>query len=228
MRQMLLIAVLLLAGPAFAEDKPFITSKDLDIIAILPPPPANGSAEDKAQQALVIAVQKAASKERIALAEHDVDEDVFTMFAGVLGPNFKKENLPLATPFFARIGDTEDSVVDEAKKVFGRVRPWVINPAEIPALTRKSSSPAYPSGHTTRVTMTAAVLAAMLPEKREALWARAREYAESRVVGGMHYPNDLDGGVRAGSAIAGFFWSVPEFRAEYAPARAEVRHALGL
>lgn len=228
MRHLLLAALLLLSPLAHAGEKPFLTAKELDLSTLLPPPVAAGTEADKAQQAMVIAAQKSASKERIALANHDADEDVFTMFASVLGPNFAPANLPAATKFFDRIGETEDEVVDPIKKIFGRIRPWIANPAEIPALIKSTKSNAYPSGHTTRVAMTAAVLGTMLPEKRDAIWARAREYAQSRVIGGMHYPNDLEGGWIAGGAIAGYLWAMPEFRAEYAPARAEVRKALGL
>ncbi|MCW3477199.1 hypothetical protein [Limobrevibacterium gyesilva] len=38
-------------------------------------------------------------------------------------------------------------------------------------------SGACPSGQTTRVTVTAIILASMLPEKKGIIWARADEYA---------------------------------------------------
>jgi acid phosphatase (class A) len=228
MRRFLMMACVLAAMPAWAEDLPFATAKEIDLAVMLPLPSAAGSPADMKQRARVIAVQKAASPERIALADHDTDEDIFTMFAATLGPKFAAGNLPTATHFFARVGATEDAVVDPSKKVFGRQRPWVADPAEIPALTRKSSSGSYPSGHTTRVTMAAEILGSMIPEKRAAIWARAEEYAQSRVVGGMHYPEDLAGGRIAGSIIAGYFWGLPEFRAEYAVAKEEVRKALGM
>ena len=66
------------------------------------------------------------------------------------------------------------------------------------ALVRPSVSGSYPSGHTTYVTVAAIMVATMVPEKRDAIWQRAWDYAQSRVIGGMHYPNDLLGGRLAG------------------------------
>jgi len=48
------------------------------------------------------------------------------------------------------------------------------------------------------------------------------------VIGGMHYPNDLDGGARAGTAIAVALQSRPEFKADLEAARRELRQYLGL
>ena len=57
---------------------------------------------------------------------------------------------------------------------------------------------------------------------------RAADYSQSRVVGGMHYPNDLFGGKLAGTAIAVAVQSRPEFKAAFELARRELRQYLGL
>lgn len=215
-------------GAGAAEPAPYITSTQLDLVAFLPPPTLPGTEADRREQLFVIAVQAQATKERIAQAEADADESVFAMFGPQFGPAFNAAELPRATEFFERMGETEDAVVDPVKKHFGRIRPFMANPAEIRPLIRASRSGAYPSGHTTRVTMMAVVLAGMLPEKAATIWARAEDYAASRVVGGMHYPQDLDGGRRAGAAIAATMFADPEFLADYALAKVEVRRALGL
>jgi acid phosphatase (class A) len=163
LRRTALLTALLLPFAAHAADAPYLTAKDLDVVALLPPPIANGSPADLAQQQLVIAAQKAASPERIALAAADAEESVFDMYTRVFGPGFKAEALPLTTKFFARVGESEDETIDPAKKIFGRKRPWLSNP-DIQALIKKTSSGAYPSGHTTRVTLVAAILSSMLPE----------------------------------------------------------------
>jgi acid phosphatase (class A) len=228
-RRLLLAAFLLLpALPALANEPPYLTEKQLDLRIMLPPPVVAGSPEDKAEQEAVIAAQKSASPERIALAAADAEESVFDMYARTLGPAFAPANLPKASVFFARVGDSEDAVADAAKPYFGRVRPFLANPDAIKPLVKPSKSGAYPSGHTTRVTMVAIILAQMLPEKKDIIWARAEEYAQSRVVGGMHYPNDLEGGRRAGTAMAAVMFTDPAFRADFEVAKAEVRKAMGL
>lgn len=215
------------AGRAMAAEPPFLSAKQLDLTRILPTPITNGSPDALAEEKIVIGVQKAASPERIALAAADAKETVYDMFTRTLGPSFVAENMPRAAIFFGRVGDSEDETVDPVKKIYGRTRPFLANP-EIKPLITQSKSGSYPSGHTTRVTLMAIILGDMLPEKRPLLWARAAEYAESRVVGGMHYPNDLMAGRMAGVAMAMAMYSDTAFRAEFETARVEVRKALGL
>jgi acid phosphatase (class A) len=148
------------------------------------------------------------------------------MFGAVLGPRFAPTGLPLATAFFARTAATADAAVDPAKKEFARLRPFLAS-ADVKALGPASKSGAWPSGHATQVTVQAIILAAMLPARREAIWARAADYAESRVVIGMHHPQDLAMGSRAGTAIAALLFADPGFRADYEAVRAELRRALG-
>lgn len=226
-KRVVVALILALLLPAFAEPAPYLTAEKLDLTLLLPPPPPAGGAVEKAEIEAVIAAQRAASPERIALGARDAEEDVFTMFASVMGTAFAPANLPVATAFFSRVGESEDLTVDPAKKKFARVRPWIAS-GEVKALGPSSKSGSWPSGHTTRSTMEAIILAAMVPEKREAIWARQAEYAQSRVIIGMHYPLDLVVGGRAGTAMATAMFADPAFRADFERARTEVRKAFGL
>jgi acid phosphatase (class A) len=58
------------------------------------------------------------------------------------------------------------------------------------------------------------------------IWARAEEYEESRIIGGMHSPNDLAGGRLAGTAMAAVMLADPAFMTDYAAAKAELRKVL--
>lgn len=221
------LALMLLITPAVAGDAPYVTANDIDLRVFLPRPVANDSEAAKAQLAEVLAVQKAASPERVALASADGEETVFDMYTRTFGPAFKADALPKVAHMFARIGESEDASIDPAKPFFGRIRPYLADPA-IKPLAKASKSGSYPSGHTTRVTAVAAILTMMLPEKQDEIWRRAEEYAESRVVAGLHYRADLAAGFRAGSALSAAIMSSSEFKADYPEARAEIRGALGL
>ena len=227
LRSLLCFLIVLFCMPVRAAEKPYLTHEQLDIITFLPKPVANGSEEDKAQQALVIAVQKAASAERIALANSDSEETVYAMFGRVMGDRFKPELLPLTTQLFSRLGETEDAVVDPVKAHFGRIRPFLNNP-EIRANVKPSKSGAYPSGHTSRSKMMAIILAVMVPEYHDVIFERAEDYAFSRIVGGMHYPNDLEGGRIAGTAMAATLLADTQFRQDVQSAKSELRKVLGL
>jgi acid phosphatase (class A) len=219
--------VCLISVPGLAGELPYLTARSLDLVSLLPPPPPLDSPLQAAEVAAVIAAQQIASPERIALAVADTDEAPFEMFARTLGPRFAAPALPKTTILFAGLGASEEAVVNPAKKTFARLRPYLAD-SRIKALVSGSRSGSWPSGHATRVTVVAIVLSAMLPEYRAAIWARAAEYAQSRVIGGMHYPLDLDAGGRAGTAIAAALFGNPVFQADFEVARAETRAALGL
>lgn len=176
--------------PAHAgTDGPYLDATDLDLASMLPPPVANGSAEDRAQQKKVLAA------------------------------------LPATAHLFARLAATEDAVVTPAKTAFARLHPWQSDPA-IEPLTMATRAGSYPSGHTTRVTLDATVLADLVPQARAAIWRRAADYAESRVIGGMHYPDDIEGGRRAGTALAVALLSRIDYRIDVEAARSELHAKL--
>jgi acid phosphatase (class A) len=226
-RFVIALALTLPLSAAMAGEKPYVTASDLDLRLFLPMPVQAGSDADKAEQAAVLEAQRKASPERIALAQADAEESVFDMYTRTFGDKFNPASLPKIAHLFARVGESEDAVVDPAKPFYGRVRPWLANP-EIKPLVKATKSGAYPSGHTTRVAAVATILTAMIPEKRELIWNRAAEYAESRVIGGMHYWPDIAAGWRSGSAFAVAIMDNAEFKADFPEAKAELRQALGL
>lgn len=223
-----LLLTLMLAGlPALAAAQPFLTATQVDLARLLAPPPETGSAQQQAEMAVLQQYEATRTPERIAQAVKDVDESVFAMFGTTLGPAFNPGALPLAAHLFDRLGDTEETLSANPKGKFARLRPFLANPAlHPPGPTSRSGS--YPSGHATRSTIIGVVLAAMVPEQRGDIFARMADYAESRLVLGVHYPSDLAAGRIAGTAVDAVLFNDPGFLAAYAPARAEVRRALGL
>ena len=217
---------LFLAVP-LASAQPYVTSKTLDIAILMPPPPVAGSPADIADLNAVLAAQAQASEARKLQSLTDSEETIFVMFTSVLGDRFVPDALPKVSTLFSRISETENATLDAVKPIFARVRPWIAHP-EVKAFTRPSRTGSYPSGHATQVAIDAIMLSAMVPEKRAEIWARARDYAQSRVVGGMHYPTDLEGGWRAGTAMAAVMFQLSNFRADFDAAQAEVRAVLGL
>src|SRR5882757_8328720 len=94
----------LAASPALAlSDKPYLLETDADFGNLLPPPPADGSAVDKRDLQLLLDMQKAATPERLAKAQADVEPTVYRVAAEVFGPTFTKERFPLAGEFFAKV-----------------------------------------------------------------------------------------------------------------------------
>ena len=226
MIRLILAAAILFAVPAAARERTFLYPSQVDILRLLPPPPPPGSLQEAADYAETMSRQSARTPERAAQAAADAKESVFDMFKATLG-DATPARLPRFHRMFERLGQTEEVLTAPAKAGFARPRPFVNHPEVTPSLP-KPPTYSFPSGHATRMTLSAIVLAAMLPERRDEIFARAQDYAESRVIGGVHFQTDILGGMRAGTAIAAVLFNDPVFRAEFGPAQQEVRKALGL
>lgn len=221
------LLLLVIGSAAQAEDaKPFVTNNDIDLTMILPPPPANDSAQTKAELGEVLTLQVTRTPEMVASAVADSEENVWR-FANVMGPNFNKDKLPKFSAFFDRVVETEGAVVDPAKDVWKRPRPHQLSDLVKPVV-KLSNSGSWPSGHATVGTMMGIILADMVPEKRAEIMARAAEYAHNREVGGIHYASDVEMGKISGSVIAAVLLNRDDFKAEYEVARAELRSDLGM
>ncbi len=230
-RMVALIGILtvsaLLAGAcrSIAADY-YVTPAEVDCAKLLQPPPAPDSAAGKADLKAVLDAQRDRTPGEAAAARADSHLSVFR-FANVMGPGFRPENLPFATQFFARTAYDDDRAIESAKQHFHRPRPFVVD-HEVHPILGGSPYESYPSGHSTFAYATAILLAQMVPEKAEAIFERAGQFAENRVIAGVHYPSDLEAGKICGSVIDNVMLHDPRFEADFSRATAEVRHALGL
>ena len=206
----------------------YVDAKALDLGRLLPPGPANDSAVTRAELDLMLKIQERRTPAEAARAKADAEVSIYR-FADALGntPGFEAKNLPLTQALFKRVLATEGDMVGPGKDYFGRPRPFVLEPRLTPVIA-KPMNPSYPSGHTTWARAVGLILADMIPERRPQILARADEYAFNRVVAGVHYPSDVEGGKLAGTALAALLFASPPFVSDYAGARSELRRVLGL
>jgi acid phosphatase (class A) len=118
-------------------------------------------------------------------------------------------------------------IVDTTKAHFQRQRPFVVDP-HIKIIVVQKPDYSYPSNHSTFAYEAAILLAMMVPEKREALFARAADYGHNRVLAGVHFPTDIEGGRITGSVIDNVLLHDPRFLADFERSKSEVRATLGL
>ena len=85
-----------------------------------------------------------------------------------------------------------------------------------------TASPSYPSGHSAMGWLYALLLAEIDPSHAAAIVQRGRAYGESRVVCGVHYYSDIEGGRMTASALVAALHGAPEFETDVASARAEM------
>jgi acid phosphatase (class A) len=231
MLRRLLVVLALLGAPAWTAAawaaESYLAAGQPDLLRLLPPPPAEGSAQAAAEMAEAVALETARTPARAAQARADAAEGASDMFGAVLGPTFTPERVPLLTALFERLAETENAATGPVKRAYARLRPYQANAALHPAAP-PSRSGSFPSGHATLSRLGAIMLAAMLPERRGALFERAADYAESRVIAGLHFRSDILAGMNAGTAIAAVLFNDPAFAADFAAARREIRDALGM
>ncbi len=231
MRKSVIALLFFTLGSTFAvqaadEAKPFITSQELDLTKYLPAPPADDSAQTKAELKELLEIQATRTPEQEKAAVADAEENVWR-FADVMGPDFTPAKLPKTAALFDRVIATEDVVDDHAKKAFNRPRPYMLD-EQIHPLLKKSKSGSWPSGHSTVGYLMATVLGDLVPEKRNALFARASVYAENRLVAGFHYRSDTVMSRTGAALIAQKMAEQPDFQAEFDAAKTELRTQLGL
>lgn len=228
------LSVFVLPGPVVAAEAHYVTTAQVDLGQLLAPPPIPDSSAEKSDLDAVIEASGNRSAVEAESARADGEISVLR-FADVLGGGFSPENLPFSLPFFSLVASDAHAIVGTAKVDFDRLRPFVVdtrvhpirNDPEVTAAPHHRSG-SYPSGHATFAYATGILLAAMLPEKSTEIFARAALYARHRLVAGVHYPTDIEAGRIAGTVIANVLLHDPRFLADFARARAEVRHAAGV
>ena len=219
----LALAVLLVLPPLPAAGQLRYLPADFpETAALLPPPPDAGSAETAADLATTRTASRARTPEQVAAARSEIKLTVFN-FAAAIGPWFQPGRLPRTEEFFRAIDADVRLVTDAGKSHFQRPRPYVVDPGIVPLATEATFS--YPSGHATRGTVFALVLAELFPARREALLRMGRDIGWHRVVAGVHYPSDILAGRVWGQAIARALLQDPQFCRDLAEVKTEIAAA---
>jgi acid phosphatase (class A) len=222
----LLVTAAALAGAAPGGGKaPLLSTADIDPVLVLPPPPAAGSAQAKAELAELHAVEAGRTDAEEADARLDGDTKNATIFAGVLGPDFDLAKLPATSALLALVRASEKATVDHGKDEFKRQRPYAIDTTLKSCKRNDDPLSSYPSGHTSMAFSMGETLARLVPEKAGPLLARAQRYGQSRIVCGQHFRSDVSAGQMLGLLIAERLMAKPVFRAAFVAARAELVRA---
>ena len=147
----------------------------------------------------------------------------FSLFAPAIGPSFDLAKLPKTSALLQQVKKEIGKAIDDPKEHFKRLRPYQLD--DQLSVGQPEPSFSYPSGHSTRGTVYALVLAEIFPEQREAILAEGREIGWHRVVIAKHFPSDVYAGRVLGQAIVRSLLANPAFQHDLAEARAEVEMA---
>jgi acid phosphatase (class A) len=212
----------LLLGVCASAQAGLLNPAAVDASRFLPPPPADDSVDTKAEFAELRAIAARSTPAEMAAAARDAKDEKPDLFNSTVG--FDISALPETDKLLTMVVDEEGADVKVAKKYFHRVRPYSADPTIKTCEPVKPGKAAnsYPSGHSTLAFSTGVVLAALLPAKSQSILARASEYAEHRLVCGVHFRSDIVAGQQYGTIIAIKLMENRAFKAQMAKARSEL------
>ena len=212
----------------------YLTPEQIDPSRLLAPPPKDGSPMQQEEMAAVKRLIHSRTAERYARATWDANHEDATPFAETIGPAFDLAKLPASAKLLESVLHDQAVAASTAKDYFHRKFPVT---AEMPASYREwtcdtpdrkpDSRPlrSYPSGHATLGYSVGVVLAALIPEKSQAILLRAADYAYSREVCGDHYHSDVEASRAFGTALGVMLLENAALKPQIDAAKAELRAA---
>ena len=199
-----------------------------DSIALVPPPAAANSAAQAHDDEVSRASLALYGSARWALAAEDAAltfPAAAQAFSCALNAPVTSQGTPVLYRLLQRTLADAGRSTAPAKRRYLRPRPFVTNgkpictPASVETLRTDGS---YPSGHAAVGWAWALVLTEVAPERADAILARGRAFARSRVVCNVHWFSDTVEGSMMGAATVARLHAESAFRDDVAAARKEL------
>ena len=213
--------------------EPYLAVEDLpDATVFLPAPPEEGSpmlASDSLMYFYAKNYLREGERGRRAVREGTTDVDTMAlMFSSAFGRTLSKETTPKTLHLLQRSIRTFRLSATAPKATYMRLRPFVFyhDPTLIPedeVYERHTGS--YPSGHSVRGWGMALVLAALNPERQDAILQAGYEWGQSRVIAGYHWQSDVDASRMLASACFARLQDCEDFREDFEAAQEELAGA---
>ena len=236
MRYMTCLLLLLLQLAAFAQDfEPYIPEEGMpDVVNILPAPPKDPSPEfDHDVMRYMWGKMQRRDSLRLEMAVRDAVWNLDTtlvILSEPFGLKISKEGTPAIYEVLTRGVTTIESIRVRPKAHYFRIRPFAyfkepsIFPQDDEWLSKEGS---YPSGHTIRAWACALLMSQINPATAEAVFARAWESGESRVISGCHWQSDVDASRPTADIGYSRLQTCPVFLRDMALAQEECRRLTG-
>lgn len=203
----------------------------------LPPPPANSSAQTRAELDYLLRVQQTRKPEDIKQAQ--LMADVFYIaqltdsshphygvnvpslfFVGKpLGDWFNAQNLPLLTRLLERVHQDASHTYYSLKYQYNRPRPYQLEPRLEPM--EQAGSPSYPSSHGAASYINAYLFSELEQQLAPKFLTVAFQMAQSREVLGVDYPSDGEAARVWARSFVNYLLANPTFRGEWKAVRSE-------
>lgn len=220
------------ASPAPAQQRAnliWLEPGKLDIARIIGLPPSQNSPEQKAEFERVLQISASRTPEREKQAIADQYQTLARFLDGIDHSYVDGAQREMRL-LFKEAQVELNIVLLGVRRLTNRPRPFAVwNKVRIkPCPGGRPDGSSFPSGHAATAALYAELLSDAVPEFAEKFETRVRDYDESRLVCGFHYPTDLVAGDKAGRAVAKALLAERAFRARFDETRPEIRKAFGL
>lgn len=174
----------------------------------LPDPPANSSAQTRAELNYLVELEKNRTEEDIRrchymsgiyynLNTHPEDstyeqnrKNLFYIGRSI-GTWFKPQTLPLTADLMANVWRDANFFIWALKYKYARIRPYMLDP-KLKNL-EEAGAPSYPTGTATDSYIQAYILQELAPQFTDIFVSDADDMSQSREVIEVHYPSDVEG-----------------------------------
>jgi acid phosphatase (class A) len=190
------------------DKPPSLNASDFESL-LLPAPSLNGTKEDLA---ILRFTQESRSPETVMQQYAFLSNKNIFAFDAAMGANLEKDAPTFAKCMAAFYDSSVGDVKDHFKDLIKRDRPFVHHSDIKPCLPLESSF-SYPSGHATFYALISELLSGFKPELKERLQEVGKAGVYARVIGGVHYPSDVEGGRKLGRAAAKSIMETPLWKA---------------
>lgn len=179
------------------DQPPILNSSDFDSL-LLPAPDLNGTIEDLA---ILKFSQESRSPETCNAQRGFLSCYNIFAYNAAIGANIEDVAPTFSECIVTLFSESLKDVKDHFKNKIQRPRPFLRHPDLKPCIPKEFSY-SYPSGHATFYSFTAELLTAVYPELEERLKQVGSRGVYARVIGGVHYPSDVEAGRKLGQSAA--------------------------
>jgi len=204
---------------------PYLARGAYDGRAVVPPPPAWGSAKAEQDRAIFLATRQLKDSPRWSLARQDAREArILGAYSCALGVTPSRRTTPKLAALLRRASHDVRPAISGPKRLYKRKRPYQVDRGAICARSGwiVGLTSDYPSGHTTWAWTVGLILARAQPDRADAILNRAQAYGESRVVCGVHNASSVAAGRLNAASLVAALEASPGFQADLAAVHREL------
>lgn len=177
--------------------------------------------ENEIQQ--IIKIQKSATKEEISQAklEHEMK---YSLLTDVINKSFL-EKYPQTNVLLDMVFKNCKHITGNFKDFYNTKRPYLMDSRIKSLVLFPNISGAYPSGHTSSAYLIAYILSDLFPESKNDLLNKANSIASHRILLGMHFPSDIEGGKNLAKILYDKLKSSEKYKKEFLKVKNEIENS---